>query len=233
MANDDSDAPCVWIATTVNNINVIQGVSRREYTDNWRARQPAERVEWSKSVLRQASQAWKSGEILTAEQVGDVWHYNSKAEYYTAPFISGGGWPLVSETAKGILEQFDLRETVFHPLTLIDSTESYLTTPEPYYLLNVGNKRSVGNYDVLGPEGDVRSPLSNRYGKTYLPRSNQEKALVVVPEALGGPDIWLDPKVPNLLFLSDHLVSGLKSNGVDKGWGLIRCPVGTLSPPTT
>lgn len=225
---EESSEDGVWISTTVNNINVIQGVSRREYTDNWRARQPAERVEWSKSVLRQASQAWRRGEILTDEQVGDVWHYNSKPEYDTAPFISGGGWPLVSETVKNVLEQFDLGTTAFHPLRLMDSTETYLATAEPYYLLNVGNKRSMGNYAVLGPEGDVRAPLSNRYGKTYLPRTNQEKELVVVPEALGGPDIWLDPIVPKLLFLSDRLASGLKSNGLDKGWGLVRCPVGRL-----
>lgn len=132
---------------------------------------------------------------------------------------------MVSQAVKGVLEQFDLGSTVFHPSALIDATESYLITPEPYYLLNVGNKRSMGNYDVLGPEGDVMAPQSNRYGKTYLPRTNQEKELVFVPEALGGPDVWLDPKVPNLLFLYGRLVSGLRSNGADKGWGFIRCPV--------
>jgi hypothetical protein len=52
--------------------------------------------------------------------------------------------------------------------------------------------------------------------------------LVVVPEALNGPDIWIDPKVPSILFLSDALASGLKAAGVDKGWGLVRASVGTL-----
>ena len=228
MTSEDSNAQCVWIATTVNNINVIEGVSRREYKDNWRNKQSAEDVESSKSILRQASQSWKRGDLLTKEQVGSVYHYNSKAEYYTAPFINGGGKPMVSQSAKSVLEQFDLGETVFHPLTLMDSTENHLTTSERYYFLNVCNKRSTGNYDVLGPEGDVRSPLSNRYGRTYLPRSNQESKLVVIPEALGGPDIWLDPKVPNLFFLSDRLVSGLKAAQMDKGWGPVRCPVGRL-----
>ncbi len=229
MASEDSNAQCVWIATTVNNINVIEGVSRREYTDNWRNKQSAEDVEWSKSILRQASQSWKRGDLLAKEQVGSVYHYNSKAEYYTAPFINGGGKPMVSQSAKSVLEQFDLGDTVFHPLTLMDSTENHLTTSERYYFLNVCNKRPMGNYDALGPEGDIRSPLNNiGNGICYLPRSNQESKLVVIPEALGGPDIWLDPKVPNLLFLSDHLAAGLKDAQMDKGWGLVRCPVGRL-----
>ncbi len=221
------DDPCVWIATTVSNIDVIQGVSRREYTDTWRDRQTAEDVEWSKEVLSQASRAWKRGDTLTDEQVGDVWHYNSKAEYYTAPFINVGGWPMVSESAKVALEQFDLGNTVFHPLKLMDSTETYLTTSKPYYFLNVGNKRSMGNYSALGPDGVIGSPLRNvAEGRLYLPQIKRETELVVVPEALVGPDIWLDPKVPSLLFLSDTLASGLKTAGVDKGWGLV--PVGTL-----
>ncbi len=228
MASEDSNAPCVWIATTVNNINVIEAVIRKEFTPQWRERQSSEDVEWSKRMSREADLGWKRGELLTKEQIGSLWYYNSKAEYYTAPFISGGGYPLISEAAKSVLEQFDLGDTVFHPLTLMDSTENHLTTSERYYFLNVCNKRPMGNYDVLGPEGDVRSPLSNRYGRTYLPRSNQEDKLAIIPEALGGPDIWLDSKVPNLLFLSDPLFRGLKDAQMDKGWGLVRCPVGRL-----
>lgn len=143
--------------------------------------------------------------------------------------MNGGGYPLVSETTKAVLEQFDLGHTVFHPLKLLDPTETVPTTSEPYYLLNVCNKRAMGNYEALGPEGELRAPLNCLgEGIVYIPSSGQEKELVVVPEALNGPDIWLDPKVPELLFLSDALVSGLKAAGVDKGWGLVRVPVGTL-----
>ncbi len=227
--NDDQSTPCIWVSTTVNNINAIQSVIRKEFTSKWRERRSAEDVEWSKRMVVESGDGWKRGEILTREQVGDIWYYDSKAEYYTAPFISGGGFPLVSETAKSVLEQYDLGDTVFHPLTLMHSSESYLTTPEPYYLLNVGNKRSIGNYEALGPEGDNRAPLNNiGNGAVYLPQSDRENQLVVVPEALDGPDIWLDPLVPSLLFLSDALVTGLKDAGVGKGWGLVRASVGVL-----
>lgn len=226
MSRTDGKEPCVWIATTVNNFDVIRGVLRREFTPQWRDKQTPERVDWSKKMVQESDLGWKRGEVLTKEQVGDVWYFDSKAEYHTEPFINGGGYPLVSESAKAILEQFDLGQTIFHRLTLVDPSESRLTTSEPYYLLNVSNKRSMGNYDVLGPEGDFRAPLNNVRGRIYLPRIKREKLLVVVPEALSGPDIWLDPKVPSLLFLSDTLASGLKTAGVDKGWGLV--PVGTL-----
>ncbi len=227
MESRGMDDPCVWITTTMNGIN-IQSVLRKEFGDRWKARRSAEDVEWS-GMLRASAQGWKRGETLTEEQIGDVWFYNSKAEYHTDPFINGGGYPLVSETTKAVLEQFDLGHTVFHPLKLLDPIETVPTTPEPYYLLNVCNKRSMGNYEALGPEGELHVPLNCRGGGVrYLPNIGREKELVVVPEALNGPDIWLDPKVPSLLFLSDTLASGLKTAGVDKGWGLVRVPVGTL-----
>ncbi|MBO9433558.1 hypothetical protein J7394_05045 [Ruegeria sp. R13_0] len=222
------DDRCVWIATTMNGIN-IESVLRKEFGDRWKARRSAEDVEWSNRMVDEAAQTWRRGDVLTAEQVGVVWFYNSKAEYHTDPFINGGGYPLVSETTKSVLEQFDLGHTVFHPLRLLDPTETVPTTSEPYYLLNVCNKRSMGNYEALGPEGDLRAPLNCRGGGVvYLPRGGKEKDLVVLPEALNGPDIWIDPKVPSILFLSEALASGLKTAGVDKGWGLVRASVGTL-----
>ncbi|WP_170504532.1 imm11 family protein [Ruegeria arenilitoris] len=229
MASEANSDPCVWISTTVNNINEVQGTIRREFGKTWRAEHSPEDVEWSKRMVRESDLGWKRGDILTKEQVGDVWYFNTHPEYTEPPFINGGGYPLVSESAKAVLEQFDLGETVFHPLTLMDSGETRLSTPEPYYLLNVGNKRSMGNYEALGPEGEVNAPLvSIANGVVYLPSHYKEAQLVVNPDALTGPDIWLDPKVPSLLFLSDQLVTGLKEAGMDKGWGLVRCAVGTL-----
>ncbi len=228
MESQGMDDPCVWIATTMNGSN-IKPVLRKEFGDRWKARRSAEDIEWSNRMVNEAAQAWRRGSVLTAEQVGDVWFYNSKAEYHIDPFINGGGYPLVSETTKSVLEQFDLGHTVFHPLKLLDPTETVPTTSEPYYLLNVCNTRSLGNYEALAPEGDFSAPLRNlAQGLFYMPNSGREKELVVVPEALNGPDIWLDPKVPSIFFLSDALASGLKAAGVDKGWGLVRVPVGTL-----
>ncbi len=228
MESQGMDDPCVWIATTMNGGN-IQSVLRKEFGDRWKARRSAEDIEWSNRMVNEAAQAWRRGSVLTAEQVGDVWFYNSKAAYHTDPFINGGGYPLVSETTKSVLEQFDLGQTVFHPLKLLDPTETVPTTSEPYYLLNVCNKRSMGNYEALGPEGELHVPLNCLGGGVrYLPNIGREKELVVVPEAMNGPDIWIDPKVPRILFLSDTLASGLKAAGVDKGWGLVRVPVGTL-----
>ncbi len=127
------------------------------------------------------------------------------------------------------MEQFDLGETAFHPISLMDPDETHLTTREPYFLLNVCNKRSMGNYRALGPEGDYKAPLSCRGGGIrYLPMPGQEDRLVFTPDAIGGPDIWLDPKVPKLIFLSDHLASGLKQAGLEKSWRLVRCSVGVL-----
>ncbi|MEM9422921.1 MAG: hypothetical protein AAF986_10550 [Pseudomonadota bacterium] len=229
MVDAGNNEPYVWIATTLNDINSVEVVLRKEFGQKWRSQQTNERVEWSKRMVRESDLGWKRGEILTTEQVGKIWYYNNTFGYCPPPFMSGGGYPLISETAKAVLERFDLGETVFHPLTILSPDESQLTTPEPYFLLNVGNKRSMGNYEALGPEGEKNTPLlSVLNGVVYVPNHYKENRLVVVPEALTGPDIWLDPKVPALLFLSDRLVTGLKQAGMDKGWGLVRCAVGRL-----
>ncbi len=180
-------------------------------------------------MLRERYSTWTSGEVLKSEQVGDIWYFNTRPELNTPHFLNGGGSPLVGQAVKGVLEQYDVGKTVFHPITLMNPEETQLVTREPYFFLNVCNKRAIGNYEALGPEGDYRAPLNCRAGGlVYLPRAGQEDQLVIAPGAIGGPDIWLDPKVPGLLFLSDHLASGLKQAGLDASWRLVRCAVGVL-----
>lgn len=84
MENDSMDDSCVWIATATNSSN-IQPVLRKEFGDTWRSRRSAEDVEWSKRMVSESAQGWRRGDVLTEEQIGDVWYYNSKAEYHTDP----------------------------------------------------------------------------------------------------------------------------------------------------
>ena len=227
MGIDPSPDPCVWVCTTLNDIHKIISIKRKEY-GSWRLQQTPELAEWTDRMLQESARGWKRGEVLTQEHVGDMWYFEPHPDYVLPPFVSAGGFPLVSESVKTVLEQFDIGETIFHPLKIMDWDETRFTTPEPYYFLNVCNKRSIGNYEALSTKGDVTPPLRNRHGIVFLPNSDHEEKLVVVPEALDGPDIWLDPKVSELLFLSDQLVAGLKQAGMDKGWGLVRASVGRL-----
>ncbi|WP_171123930.1 MULTISPECIES: imm11 family protein [unclassified Ruegeria] len=217
----------VWISTTWNNKSGVTPMTRREYERHWRAGQPKEIGEKYSELLQRTYDKVPKGEVLTAEEIGDVWYYGSQDGNPAPSFMNGGGLPVLSDSAKVVLEQFDLGETYFHAIRL-QAPAGHATRDEPYYILNVCNKRLMGNYEALGPEGDLTAPLNNKYGKRFLPRKGSEHKLVVSPEALGGPDIWIDPKVPRLLFLSERLVSALKAAGVDDGWGLVRCPVGVL-----
>ncbi|WP_171212076.1 imm11 family protein [Ruegeria sp. HKCCA5426] len=217
----------VWISTTWNNGNAIKGVIRKEFQNYWLAGQQPEVAEKYQTLLKQAFSKIKKGEPLTEEEVGETWYYGTGPGETTPNFMHGGGLPIVSDSAKSVLERFDLDQTYFCNLNL-QAPAGHPTTDEPYYILNVCNKRSMGNYEALGPEGDLTAPLDNLAGQIFLSRSGWEHKLVVIPEALGGPDIWIDPKIPKLLFLSERLVSALKAAGVDDGWGLVRCSVGVL-----
>ncbi len=130
MERVETENACVWIATTMNGTNT-QAVIRKEFGDRWRSRRSTEDVEWSKRMVSESARGWRRGDVLTKEQVGDVWFFNTKTEYHTDLFINGGGYPLVSENTKAVLEQFDLGHTVFHALKLLDPTETVPTTSEP------------------------------------------------------------------------------------------------------
>ncbi|WP_214646790.1 imm11 family protein [Ruegeria lacuscaerulensis] len=217
----------VWISTTWNNKSGVTPMTRREYERHWLSAQPNEVKEKYRARLDGTFEKVRKGGKLTEAEVGDVWYYGSQDGNPAPSFMNGGGLPVLSNSAKTVLEQFDLGETYFHSIRL-QAPAGHATTDEPYYILSVCNKRSMGNYEALGPEGDLTAPLDNLAGQIFLPRKGSEHKLVVTPEALGGPDIWLDPKVPELLFLSERLVSALKAAGLDDGWGLVRCPVGVL-----
>ena len=49
--------------------------------------------------------------------------------------------------------------------------------------------------------------------------------LAVTPDALVGPDVWLDPRLRLGFFLSDRLVTALKAAKLDKPLILHRCRV--------
>lgn len=206
----------VWISTTWNNKSGVTPMTRREYERHWRAGQPKEIGEKYSELLQRTYAKVPKGEVLTEEEIGDVWYYGSQDGNPALSFMNGGGLPVLSDSAKAVLEQFDLGETYFHVIRL-QAPAGHATTDEPYFILNVCNKRSMGKYEALGPEGDLTAPLNNKYGKRFLPGKGSEHKLVVSPEALGGLDIWIDPKVPELLFLSERLVSALKAAGVDDG----------------
>lgn len=79
MASDASTEPCVWISTTVNSINDIQADLRKEFGDDWARGRPSEDREWASRMIDESG-GWKRGEILTKEQIGDLWYFNAHPE---------------------------------------------------------------------------------------------------------------------------------------------------------
>ncbi len=101
MTNEAGSDPCVWVCTTLNDSSAIDAIIRKEFTRLWREQQTAERVEWSKRMLKESELGCKRGNLLTSEQVGDVWYFNTRPEFNSAPFISAGGYPFGFRNSEG------------------------------------------------------------------------------------------------------------------------------------
>lgn len=140
------------------------------------------------------------------------------------PFMSMNSIPGVSAETKALLEEFDLGETYFRPIRILDRNRKYELWDQDYYVLNVCNRRQW--VDVSNPVLPVFSP--EPWPRTDPPAYkviNPEK-LIVSAEALNGPDLWKDICAKDTLFVSPRLAKALKAAKLDKGWRLKKTLAG-------
>ncbi|WGH80032.1 hypothetical protein [Jannaschia ovalis] len=58
--------------------------------------------------------------------------------------------------------------------------------------------------------------------------TDMDDALVVLPPRDDAPQMWLDDRFHDALFVSDRVAKALKAAKLTRGWGLRRCVVKTV-----
>lgn len=134
------------------------------------------------------------------------------------PFMSMNSIPGVSAETKALLEQFDLGETYFRPIRILDRNRKYELWDQDYYVLNVCNRRQW--VDMSTPDFPVFDPTPRPNHEPPCYRAVSPEKLVVSDEALSGPDIWKDECVRDSIFVSPRFAKALKAAQLDKGWRL-------------
>ena len=133
-------------------------------------------------------------------------------------FAMGGSIPVVTAPARAAMEAFDLGDTRFHPITPWASDRQTRIDSEPLFIVNCCNVQST-----LTWEGDrVAGGRRKSEVKDGIPRwrSFFPEELIFDPDALEGPDLWMEKHLIDGLFLAPRMADALTQAGLVQGWYL-------------
>lgn len=224
--------PKAWRVGTYANVNKaldVRAIGRHEQDY---AKLSEDEAQARRTAFLDVGRRFERGELVTLDEMGGpVWAWrrmNAKGD--KAPnFMSLGGIPAVNAACKAVMEQADQGAINFHPIRILNAGRKSEPWPEEIYVVNVGNAKEALAIDVGLADGRMRDssipgfetpPELLRYSVHYC---------VPVPlttAALGGPDIWMEPKMlSGGLFISDRLAKLLKDTKMAGGWGLTECSI--------
>ena len=191
----------------------------------------SEMLEHDEQILVTRLLAFKRGELLTSNEVpASMWialRARSKDDRRSLPdLFVAGGFLAVSEAFAEVLREFDLGRTRLHPVELLHADKE---TPFPgrRYLLNIAEVRRH-----FSPEHSLRYeafPHSTTSFVGSVGNAVVDGDISVNPDALGGPDLWIDDTLVSHFFCSDRLVRALRAANVASRVPLHRCRVVALN----
>ncbi len=165
-----------------------------------------------------------AGRSLSAEhfpsEIYVAKHANTNYEQLPDLFFAGSYW-VVSGEAADVLLQFNLGGGGLYP-TKVFRKDRKTPIGDRWYCLNFGNVKNA--FKREGSKDVSRFGLAT-VDEWSAPNILKDGQLVVTADALVGPDIWVDPKIKSLFFLSDALAQALKEAGVAKPFGLKKCRI--------
>lgn len=173
-------------------------------------------------------------EVLARFRVGDpfdqgelpdiMWCSHEKDDRRkTIPhLLKANGYLTVSQEMRAVLEQFDLGDFTFSPVTLLHMDRK---TPYPgqYAFLHIPH-RKLGFAPKHSCNYEPRLFEEQEHLGT-VPWDIKDNDISVAPLALDGPDIWHDLSLVFSLFFSDRAYQALKTAGLSDDLMAVRCPV--------
>lgn len=131
--------------------------------------------------------------------------------------------PIIHQSCAEVLSQFDMGGGGLYPVEVFEKDRK-TPIPGPWLCLNVGNTKSAFEPDQ-SPRAKYRNIRPGGVKGWRPPAPVKDGEIAVNKAALSGPDIWVDERVSNSIFLSGPLGQALKRAKADKGWMLKKCKV--------
>ena len=158
------------------------------------------------SSVDESWRIWPSDDLPARKQpLGDLFFANSV-------------W-VVSKRCADIIGKFDLGAGSLYPVQLLED-DRMTVTDTTYFCINFGNRITAILPDL---STGIRKTFNDYYRLKGVVNDDDIKLSAA---AVSGPDLWIDPLLEGVLFLSDRLHAALSKAQVLKGFGdLKRCIV--------
>jgi hypothetical protein len=185
----------------------------------------ADSGEENKKKTLAAAQGIKDGKSMGPEffpaEIYVAKDANTNYEKLPALFYAYGYW-VVSGAVAEVMRKFNLGGGNLYP-TKVFRKDRKTPIGDSWFCLNFGNvkKAFVGQPESMDVSRFGLPTIDEWSAPTIL----KDGQLAVTADALAGPDIWIDPKLKNIFFVSDALAKALKDAGVAGPFGLKKCRI--------
>ena len=136
-------------------------------------------------------------------------------------FFQITGFIVLSETFAEVLRRFEIREAALSPIALY--RKDYVQEiPGVWWLLNFICRKAAFSpeHSTGGSEAVAREP-----GRYFAYSLDHDDQIAVTQAALEGCDLWMDPGLKAIFFLSDPLLEALKAAKLTKTLPRLRCRI--------
>ncbi|MDN3720816.1 hypothetical protein QW131_20240 [Roseibium salinum] len=131
--------------------------------------------------------------------------------------MRAAGVVVVSAKCADILRQFDLGKSSLYPIRLFQYDRKTSVEGE-YFSLNVGERK-----DAFLPSETLNLDVFDS-GKMRMAPNLHDDDIALGPTALEGPDLWVNPPLINMFFLSDRLTQALRAAKMSRVFGFRKMP---------
>jgi hypothetical protein len=136
-------------------------------------------------------------------------------------FDAAGYW-IVSERAAEVLRRFDLGGGAIYPITDgLYEEDNETRIPGVYFCWIFGNVKST----FLPDETPRKRPFGVAGVRWNMPTIPKDNDIALSPDARGGADVWIDPKLFQSLFVSGQLAKALALEGLYDAFRLKTCRI--------
>lgn len=163
---------------------------------------------------------YKKAEPLVLEEFPDLFYYDRDESNYKQKddLISCNGLFVVSGKCADVLRRHDLGTGGLVSTKLVQFDRTPIEGD--YFILYFGAFKQA-----ILPEYSKRVRKSYTLEVWRITSETENGDVAVSTSALEGPDLWLDPRCDNAMFLSEKLTKALQDSRVDKYFKLRKCRV--------
>jgi hypothetical protein len=141
-----------------------------------------------------------------------------KREKKQSDFFRSGGALIVSSACADILRQFDLGQSSLYPIRLFQHDRKTPVEGD-YFCLNIGERK-----EAFLPEDSLRVKILGNEQMKMRPNLLDDEIAVSLA-ALEGPDLWANPPLTRVFFLSDRPTQALRAAKMSRVFGFRTCRV--------